>query len=121
MNNSDTLGFRKFLEDLFSNNDFKNNQQYVHTPFALCHEMVGKLAEATTLTGKYICSLNIEFVEVLCYDYGVAKENIWFITDCQEKANVLKHDRYKGVNVVVGDYLLVVMKGNMKFDVNVGN
>src|ERR1035437_2452269 len=115
------IGFREALREMVCSAEFVKNQQYVHTPWPLCIEMVSKLAEATALTGKYICTLNLEFVEVLCYDYGVAKESIWFITDCQEKANVLKHDRYKGVNVVVGDYLLVVMKGNMKFDVIVGN
>ena len=58
-------------------------------------------------------------MELLCYDFGVKKENVWFITDCKEKANVAKVPRYAGVNVILGDYL--DWSTNMKFDVICGN
>jgi hypothetical protein len=62
---------------------------------------------------------NLEFVEVLCYDRGVRKESITFVTDCPQKAKILNHPRYKGVNVVITDYLS--WSTNMKFDVIAGN
>src|SRR5665213_3879756 len=56
--------------------------QSVHTPYKLCQDIVGKLKEYTGLDDKKICVLfNIEFVEVLIYDFGVKPENIYFFAD----------------------------------------
>jgi hypothetical protein len=81
--------------------------------------MIGKLRESIDLANKRILVINLEFVELLCYDFGVKKENVWFVTDCKEKETVAKLPRYSGVNVVLGDYL--TWSTNMKFDVIVGN
>ena len=113
-------GWREALaEKVCSRTDFAPNAQYVHTPWDLGGEMLGKLKEYTSLADKRILAINLEVVELLCYDFGVKKENVWFITDCKEKANVAKVPRYAGVNVVLGDYL--DWSTNMKFDVIVGN
>lgn len=111
--------FRKKLAEICNRKDFSNNKQNVHTPTDLCYEMVAKLEENTGLAEKTFLTINLEFIETLVYDFGVDKKNIWFVTDCQQKANVTKHERYSGVNVVVTNYLS--WKTNMKFDVIVGN
>jgi hypothetical protein len=117
---SDTIGFRLALkEKVCSRTDFPNNRQNVHTPWELAQEMLEQLEKATPFQDRTFLVLNLEFVEVLCYSFGVAREKVWFVTDCQQKANVLKHERYVGVNVVVTNYLS--WKPNMKFDVIVGN
>jgi hypothetical protein len=114
--------YERILEHVCSDT-FKKNLQYVYTPKPLCIEMVGKLAEATTLTGKYILTFNLEFIEVLLYYYDVKRENIGFITDCKEKAEFLNDDRYKGVNIFIEKNYGEPEKWetNMKFDVIVGN
>ena len=113
-------GWREALaEKVCSRTDFAPNAQYVHTPWDLGGEMLGKLKEYTSLADKRILAINLEVVELLCYDFGVKKENVWFITDCKEKANVAKVPRYAGVNVILGDYL--DWSTNMKFDVIAGN
>jgi len=117
---ANTKGFRLALKQVCSRTDFAKNGQYVHTPFDLCHEMVDKLERNTGLFDKTFLTINLEFVEVLCYDFGIAKEKIWFVTDCQQKANIIKHERYKGVNVILTDSYLT-WEPNMKFDVIVGN
>lgn len=115
-----TIGFRLALKDkVCSRTDFPNNRQNVHTPWELAREMVERLGKTTKLQDKKILVLNLEFAEVLCYDFGVEQKNIWFITDCQQKAAVIKHERYAGINVMVSDYLS--WEPNMKFDVIVGN
>jgi hypothetical protein len=66
--------------------------------------MVSKLVECTDLKNKYICVLNLEFIEVMCYDFGVERKNIWFVTDCKEKKEIAKeHSKFKGVNVHIED------------------
>ena len=84
--------------------------------------MVEKLkSNTTTLTDKIILTFNLEFVEVLCYDFAVKRENIWFVTDCKEKSNIIKHPHFVGVNSLCVDYLLWSKTTDMKFDVIVGN
>src|ERR1035437_2146280 len=114
--------YERILEHVCSDT-FKKNLQYVYTPKPLCIEMVGKLAEATTLTGKYILTFNLEFIEVLVYYYDVKRENIGFITDCKEKAEFLNDDRYKGVNIFIEKNYGEPEKWetNMKFDVTAIN
>ena len=121
--NNVTAGFRDGLkEKICTRQDFYKNQQNVHTPFSLCKEMVGKLKESSDLTNKTILTINLEFVDILCYDFGVKKENVWFVTECLEKAEVaLKHPRYVGVNVIIEDYLSIENTNMKKFDVIVGN
>lgn len=113
-----TEAFRKELKPICSRKDYQSNRQNIHTPWDLCHEMVSKLP-LEVFTGKTFLTINLEYVEVLCYTFNVKRENVWFVTDCQEKAKVISHPRYAGVNVVCADYLN--WSTNMKFDVIVGN
>jgi hypothetical protein len=107
------IAWRDALKDkVCSRTDFASNLQSNHTPWELGAEMLGKVE----LTDKVILTLNLEFVEILMYDFGVKGKNIVFITDCQEKANILRDPRYAEVHVVVGDYLKIG-NTNMKFDV----
>ena len=120
--------YRVVLKKWCSRTDLPKNQQYVHTPYDLCGEMIGALLDAmlseptlvTPPTEQTFLTINLEFVEVLCYDVGVKKANVWFVTDCKEKAKILAHPRYRGVNVVVADYLSWENNA-MKFDVIAGN
>jgi hypothetical protein len=116
----ETEGFRQALKDkVCSRKDFKKNWQNIHTPFNLCKEIAGKLVEFTGLDNKIILTLNLEFLEIMVYGYGVKRENIWFLTDCEEKAKVIKHPRYAGVNVIIANYL--EWKTDMLFDIICGN
>lgn len=116
-----TNAFREVLSKICNRKDFKQNNQNIHTPYKLCGEMLTKLNESVLLTDKIILTFNLEFVEVLCYDCQVKKENIWFITDCSQKAKIIEHKRFNGVNVVCEDYLLWSETTSMKFDIIVGN
>ena len=116
-----TNAFREVLSKICNRKDFKQNNQNVHTPYKLCGEMLTKLNEFVLFTDKIILTFNLEFVEVLCYDCQVKKENIWFITDCPQKAKIIEHKRFNGVNVVCEDYLLWSETTSMKFDIIVGN
>lgn len=118
---AEKVAWREVLQrDICSRTDFALNRQNVHTPYSLCLEMVDQLERSTVLSDKTFLTFNLEFIEVLCYDCGVKKENIWFLTDCIEKAKVAhRHPRYHGVNVVGADYL--TWRPNMKFDVICGN
>ena len=100
------------------------NLQNIHTPFDLCTKVVDKLKEYMgDFAGKEFCVFNLEFIEVLCYNFGVQKEKIWFVTDCKEKAAIAKSSRYQGVNVMQEDFFEMLKKKNegKKFDVVVGN
>lgn len=57
--------------------------QNVHTPYALCEEILGKLKDtAGEFSDKTFCVLfNLEFVEVLIYNFGVKPEQICFFAD----------------------------------------
>ena len=115
-------GWRLFLKEFCSRTDFERNPQYVHTPIpSLSLGMVERLDQYASLpTAGSILTLNLEFVEVLCYDMGIEKSKIWFVTECLEKAAVaLRHPRYKGINVVIDNYLS--WRPNMKFNVIAGN
>lgn len=118
---AEKVAWREVLQrDICSRTDFALNRQNVHTPYSLCLEMVDQLERSTVLSDKTFLTFNLEFIEVLCYDCGVKKENIWFLTDCIEKAKVAhRHPRYSGINVIHADYL--TWRPNMKFDVICGN
>lgn len=97
------------------------NLQNIHTPFNLCSEIVLKLKESTCLQDKTFCIFNLEFAEILIYDFSVARENIWFLTDCVEKAAIAKSSRY-GVNVMQEDFFeMLKKKEGGKFDVCIIN
>ena len=119
---ANTIGWRNALEKTFcSQPEFAQNIQNVHTPFDLCNEMVAKLWQSFRPNyGSKILTFNLEFVEVLIHEYKVRKETIWFLTDCPQKAKILNYPHYKGVNVIVADYL-TWENNNMKFDAIVGN
>lgn len=105
-------GFTKELEN------YPNNLQNIHTPFDLCNSIIGKLKESVVFEDKTFCTINLEFVETLMYNWGVSGEKIWFVTDCKEKAAIAKCERY-GVHVVICDFLK--WEPNMKFDVMIMN
>ena len=97
-----TEGWREALRDkVCSRTGFASNAQYVHTPWTFGSEMIGKLRESIDLADKRILAINLEFVELLCYDFGVKKENVWFVTDCKEKETVAKLPRYSGVKAPI--------------------
>jgi hypothetical protein len=120
-----TEGWREALKDkVCSRTDFVSNVQYVHTPWTLGSEMLDKVTESVELAGKRILTINLEFVELLMYDYSVKGDNIVFITDCQKKADICKLPRYAGVKTLVIDFETLFncpIGDNMKFDVIAGN
>lgn len=89
----------------FSNRfkDFPNNLQNINTPFDLCFCIITKLKEyvGEELKNLEFCVFNLEFMEVLIYDFGVARNKIWFCTDCKEKAKLCESSRYLGVNIIM--------------------
>jgi len=119
-----TDGFREALKEITKQiENVPNNLQNIHTPFDLCHCIIDKLKGYESLENKDFCVFNLEFVEILCYDFGVPLERIWFLTDCKEKAAIARSERYKGVNVMKEDFfeMLKEKKEGRKFDVVVGN
>lgn len=128
MNNENQLKSEKVEEIAWRNSikeitkeleNYPNNLQNIHTPFDLCNCIISKLKESMgDFSGKDFCTFNLEFVDILCYDFNVPLNRIWFVTDCKEKAKIAKHERYKEVNVVL-DWLKWEM--NMKFDVVIMN
>ena len=92
-----------------------NNLQSIHTPFKLCHDIILKLTEFTSLDNLTFCCFNIEWVEVLVEDFGVPAKNIWFVTDCEAKGKVIKEcGRYNGIHTVCKNPLK--WKKKMQFD-----
>lgn len=84
-------GLRPFLKVASRGTVQYPGLQNIHTPFTLCNEIVGKLSEYCSLSGKTICVLfNLEFVEVLVKDFGVLPSQITFIADSVLKARVAK-------------------------------
>ena len=59
------------------------NLQNVFTPYELCNDIIGKLEEYSgklrEKDWKYLV-LNLEFVEILMYNYGVEAKNITFVS-----------------------------------------
>lgn len=114
--------FRAELKLILERKDFARNLQNIHTPYSLCDEMIGKLERNTSLFDKDFLVFNIEFCEVLLYNYGISRERIWFITDCVEKAAIMNHPRFSGVHVEVINFLEGVenmksIAGGRKFSV----
>ena len=116
-----THAFREVLSTICNRKDFTKNLQNVHTPFSLCNEMIMDWNVLLHCLEKTYLTFNLEFVEVLCYDKRIEKGKVTFITDCPEKAKIIKeYSRYFGVNVILTNYLLWE-NNDMKFDVIVGN
>lgn len=98
-----------------------HNLQNVHTPFDLCNEMIERAERYAPLHGQTHLTFNIEFLDVLLYNYKIEAERIWFITDCpQKKIIVQQYERFKGVNVILVNNILN-WETNMKFDRIWGN
>ena len=78
---------RVLLKEYIGNPDvwksFSEESQWqgIHTPFSLCTSMVNK---TQCITEKQIGVLfNLEFLEILIYDYKVSRENITFYADTE--------------------------------------
>lgn len=113
-------GWRETIKEITEKlSGVENNLQNVHTPFDLVYNIIGKLNEYTELKDKTFCVFNLEFIEVLCYDFNVPLEKIWFITDCKQKEAIAKSSRYNGVNVMKKDFFEMLKEKNeeRKFDV----
>ena len=92
------------------------NLQNEHTPYDLCYDIIKKLETTSDgIQGNILVLFNLEFVEVLVYDYGIESERITFVTDCSRKAKSAELDRYKGLNVFFTEDVLN-WEPNMKFD-----
>ena len=116
--------WRLVLKKLCSRTDFPKNLQRWHTPLALVNEMLTKLAAVVNLQGKNILTINMEYVEILIYEFGIQPNKITFVIDCPQKAKIIKeHSRYKGVRVFECNYLSVekIEDNNVKFDIICGN
>jgi len=99
------------------------NFQNVFTPYDLCYDMIRKLE--TYLGGfkdKTFCVFNLEFAEVLCYIFGIDREKVWFVTDCEYKRKFAEAERYNGINVKLTEFGSFLKENwDMKFDVVIGN
>lgn len=104
-------------------NSSHRNLQNVFTPFSLCYDIIRKLdSYCDGFKDKTFCVFNLEFLETLCYDFGVASEQIWFITDSEHKKAFAEKERYSGVHVELRDYVeFLKEEWDMKFDVIAGN
>lgn len=88
--------------EIFIKHLLQCGQQNIHTPFTLCEEIVGKLAEYTTLEGKEIAVLfNLEFLHVLVRKYNVLPRNITIFVDDKREFEFCKYQygMIPGVNL----------------------
>jgi hypothetical protein len=118
---------------LFIEKCLLGGSQNIHTPFSLCGEMLGKLKEEVEKNGerlkdkKIAVLFNVEFIEVLLFDFGIDPKNITFFADsCPEWSYVyaaygLPVTGEEVRNVYSKNMLETLEKINMKFDVVVGN
>ncbi len=116
--------FREEVKKFTNRKDFKQNVQNIHTPFDLCYKQIKTLEKEISFFDKDILTFNIEYIEILIYDFKVKREKIWFLTDCKEKKALLNHDRYKGVNVKIFEIDSIKEGINImgkQFDIIVGN
>jgi len=101
--------------------------QDVHTPFSLCAEIVGKLKEHTSLKGKRVLCLNVEFIPFL-----IGAEEIVVVVDKPLKEGFVNffwgEEMYPELGYECGDLLGLIENGMFeengtmkKFDVIVGN
>lgn len=99
------------------------NLQNVFTPYSLCNEMIGKLKKyKKEFKGETFAVFNLEFAEVLMYDYAVDASQIWFFTDCVEKSKFAQLKRYSGIHIELVNFSRFLKEEwNMKFDVVIMN
>lgn len=91
--------------------------KYIRTPWSLCEEIVGQIAERSPLAGKKILVVDtVEFIPVLLA-FGAEKCNITYVAPYQYKGSSIAG--VIGVRVV--QQSLLEWKPDMKFDVVVGN
>lgn len=114
--------YKLYSEQLSKSNKVVNLQN-VFTPHKLCYDMVGKLMESMVdFKNKTFCVFNLEFAEVLRYDFGVPLEWMLFVTDCKEKAEFAKKERYAGIQIELMSYEeFLAGEWNMKFDCIIAN
>jgi len=99
------------------------NLQNVFTPYELCYDIIRKLEDYSgNIKGKTFLIFNLEFAEVLCYDFGVPLEWILFVTDCKEKIKFARSGRYKGLQTeLMSTNEFLTGEWDMKFDCALGN
>ena len=79
--------------EIFIKHLLQCGQQNIHTPFELCHEIVGKLNEYVPLDGKSIAVLfNVEFVQVFINHYGVRPKNLTVFVDDKREFEFCKQE-----------------------------
>jgi hypothetical protein len=111
-----TVAWRRTYYDFFHNYipEGESDLQNVFTAWFLCRDIINKLEEFIgTLKNseKTFLTTNLEFVEVLMYNYGVNDERITFVTDNPTKAKFAKvSKRYEGINVIYSDFLEYIDK-----------
>ena len=92
--------------------------QMVHTPWALCKNIVDKLKTFTCLEGKSVLVLNVEFLP-----YVQDAAEVWFVADNKEKG-IIANVMYPKCKIMSG-CLLNLTEGlkmaGRKFDVVIGN
>lgn len=111
-----TEALRLNLKKICSCKDFEQNLQNVHTPFDFCYEIISQMERYTGLFDKSFLVFNMEFIDVLITNFGIKKENIYFVTDCEEKAVILNYPKYKGVNVEIADFTKEGIKNMSPFN-----
>jgi hypothetical protein len=118
--------YADYCKDHISSDEL--NLQNVFTPYELCGEMIHRLqVYCHSFKDLKFGVFNLEFADILMYDYGVSGEQITFITDCKSKSLFAESERYPGVNIEVINYMdLLNKKGfakekKMKFDCIVAN
>jgi hypothetical protein len=123
----DTIAVREVYEEYTNKicpQDGIGNLQNKFTPYQLCSELIEKTKQHIgDFSKKEFAVFNIEFAEVLIYDFGINISQIWFFTDCEEKSEFLaKVKRYTGINVKLINFCQFLKeKSEMKFDVVIMN
>ena len=114
--------YKKICQDKISSDVI--NLQNIFTPYDLCYDVVRKLEAYSEggLKDKTFCVFNLEFVEVLCYLFGIERRKVWFVTDCEIKKRFAEAERYNGINVKLTEFESFLEEDwDMKFDVVIGN
>ncbi len=118
--------YEEYCKDEISSEEL--NLQNVFTPYELCEDMIHRLQVYCPIFKDLKFGVfNLEFADILMYDYGVSGEQITFITDCKSKSLFAESERYSGVNIEVINYMDLLNKRglnkekNMKFDVIIMN
>ena len=103
----------KWRERAYISDDSPHPVQNVPTPPKLCQEIVNKLKEFTSLKGKRVLTLNVEFLSEL-----LDADEVVFLADNKNKA-VFAKTFYPKTRIVEGYFL--DWETDMEFNVIVGN